>query len=141
VSGLPPLVAADILASLRGLDRITWYDMPASRAPTLCTKLRQLELAGVRLVLGSDSGAPAHLHSRAAWQEIDYWVRECGLDPIVAIRAATHDAAAAMRVEHESGTLTPGKYADIIAVRGDVLRNPALLQRVDIVIRRGQRHR
>jgi imidazolonepropionase-like amidohydrolase len=141
VSGLPPLVAADILASLRRLDRVTWYDMPASRAPTLCTKLRQLELAGVRLVLGSDSGAPAHLHSRAVWQEIDYWVRECGLDPGVAIRAATHDAAAAMRVEHGSGTLTPGKYADIIAVRGDVLRNPALLQRVDIVIRRGQRHR
>ena len=141
VSGLPPLVTADILASLRRLDRVTWYDMPASRAPTLCTKLRQLELAGVRLVLGSDSGAPAHLHSRAAWQEIDYWVRECGLDPMVAIRAATHDAAAAMRVEHESGTLTPGKYADIIAVRGDVLRNPALLQRVDIVIRHGQRHR
>jgi imidazolonepropionase-like amidohydrolase len=141
VAGLPTLVAADILASLRRLDRITWYDMPASRAPTLCTKLRQLELAGVRLVLGSDSGAPAHLHTRAAWQEIDYWVRACGLDPMVAIRAATHDAAAAMRVEHESGTLTPGKYADIIAIRGDVLRNPALLQRVDIVIRHGQRYR
>lgn len=141
VAGLPPLVAADILASLRRLDRITWYDMPAARAPTLCTKLRQLELAGVQLVLGSDSGAPAHLHSRAAWQEIDYWVRSCGLDPLRAIRAATHDAAAAMRVEHESGTLTPGKYADIIAIRGDVLRNPALLQRVDIVIRRGQRYR
>jgi hypothetical protein len=141
VAGLPPLVAADILSSLRRLDRITWYDMPASRAPTLCTKLRQLELAGVRLVLGSDSGAPAQLHSRAAWQEVDYWVRTCGLDPLTAIRAATHDAAAAMRVEHESGTLTPGKYADIIAIRGDVLRNPALLQRVDIVIRHGQRYR
>jgi imidazolonepropionase-like amidohydrolase len=141
VAGLPPLVAADILSSLRRLDRITWYDMPAARAPTLCTKLRQLELAGVRLVLGSDSGAPAQLHSRAAWQEIDYWVRTCGLDPLVALRAATHDAAAAMRVEHESGTITPGKYADIIAIRGDVLRNPALLQRVDIVVRRGQRYR
>jgi imidazolonepropionase-like amidohydrolase len=46
-----------------------------------------------------------------------------------------------MRVEHESGTLSPGKYADVIAVRGDVLRNPALLQRVDLVIRHGRRHR
>ena len=46
-----------------------------------------------------------------------------------------------MRVEHESGTLTPGKYADVVAVRGDVLRNPALLQHVDIVIRRGRRQR
>jgi imidazolonepropionase-like amidohydrolase len=141
VAGLPPLVASDVLASLGSLERLNWYDMPAARAPTLCTKLQQLELARVRLVLGSDSGAPAHLHTRAAWQEIDYWVRECGLDPVLAIQAATHDAAAAMRVEHESGTLVPGMYADIIAIRGDVLRNPALLQHVDIVIRHGQRYR
>lgn len=141
VATLPPLVAADVLSSLVRLDDVTWYDMPASRAPTLCTKLRQLELAKVNLVLGSDAGAPAHLHSRATWQEIDYWVRSCGIDPALAIRAATHDAAVAMRVEHESGTLSAGKYADVIAVRGDVLRHPALLQRVDIVIRRGQRHR
>ncbi len=141
VAGLPPLVAADIRASLRQMERIAWYDMPASRSPTLCGKLLQLRQAGVRLVVGSDSGAPAHLHSRAVWQEIDYWVRGCGIDAMAAIQAATHHAAAAMRVEHESGTLTPGKYADVIAVRGDVLRNPALLQHVDIVIRRGQRHR
>lgn len=141
IAGMPPLVAADVLASLRSLERIGWYDMPAARAPTLCTKLRQLDEAGVLLVIGSASGAPAHLHTRAVWQEIDYWVRSCGLDPARAIQAATHDAAVVMRVEHESGTLTPGKYADVIAVRGDVLRNPALLQRVDIVIRHGQRHR
>lgn len=138
---LPPLVATELRSSLARLDAITWYDMPASRAPTLCTKLRQLELAKVSLVIGSDAGAPAHLHSRATWQEIDYWVRVCGIDPVVAIRAATHDAAAALRVEHESGTLSAGKYADVIAVRGDVLRHPALLQHVDLVIRRGQRHR
>ena len=140
-AGLPPLVAVDVLASLRSLDRIGWYQRPAARAPTLCTKLRQLQQSGVRLVLGSDSGAPAHLHTRAAWQEIDYWVRVCGVDPLVAIQAATHDPAAAMRVEHESGTISPGKYADVIAVRGDVLRNPALLQRVDVVIRHGRRQR
>ena len=141
VATLPPLVAADVLSSLRRLDQVTWFDMPATRAPTLCTKLRQLELAGVNLVIGSDSGAPAHLHSRATWQEIDFWVRACGIDPAAAIRAATHDAAVAMRAEHESGTLSAGKYADVIAVRGDALRHPALLQRIDIVIRRGQRHR
>jgi len=141
VAGLPPLVAADLRDSLRRLDRVTWYDMPAARAPTLCDKLRQLRDAGVRLVIGTDAGAPAHLHTRAVWQEVDYWVRTCGFDPMAALVAATHDAAAAMRAEHESGTLTPGKYADVIAVRGDVLRNPALLQHVDLVVRRGQRHR
>lgn len=140
VEGLPPLVVADVRSSLRQLERVTWYDMPATRAPTMCTKLQQLRQAGVQLVIGTDSGAPAHLHSRAVWQEIDYWVRACGVDAATAIRAATHAAAAVMRQEHESGTITPGKYADVIAVRGDVLRNPALLQHVDIVVRRGRRH-
>ncbi len=141
VAGLPPIVVADLLGPISRFEGSGWYDMPAVRAPALCGKLRQLDAAGARLVLGSDSGAPAHLHSRATWQEIDAWVRECGLDPKRAIQAATHDAAAAMRVEHLSGTISPGKAADIIAVRGDLLRHPALLQRVDLVIHRGLRHR
>ena len=39
------------------------------------------------------------------------------------------------------GTVTPGKYADIIAVRGDVMRYIALLQRVDVVIKHGIRYK
>ena len=37
--------------------------------------------------------------------------------------------------------MSPGKYADIIAVRGDVLRYIDLLQRVDIVVKRGTRYK
>ena len=138
---LPPLVAADILGSLADLDRVTWYEMPTVRARTACAKLRQLDDAGLRLLLGSDAGAPGHLHSRATWQEVDFWVSRCGMPVERAIQAATHDAALAMGVGHESGTLAPGKYADVIAVRGDLLRHPDLLQFVDIVIRRGRRVR
>ncbi len=46
-----------------------------------------------------------------------------------------------MGVSDEVGTVSPGKYADIIAVRGDVLRHIALLQDVDIVIKHGRRYR
>lgn len=141
IEQLPPLVAADILGSLSNLERLNAFEMPAIKAPSLCTKLRQLEDAKLTLLLGSDAGAPAHLHSRATWQEIDFWVRQCGMPVLRAIQAATHDAAAAMGVGHEAGTIAPGKFADIIAVRGDVLRNPGLLQSVDIVIKRGRRVR
>ena len=75
------------------------------------------------------------------WQEVDFWVRDCGMPVERAIQAATHDAAMAMGVGHESGTIAPGKYADVIAVRGDLLRHPDLLQSVDIVIKRGRRVR
>ena len=46
-----------------------------------------------------------------------------------------------MRKEREVGTISPGKYADIIAVRGDVLRYINLLQRVDLVVKRGTRYK
>jgi imidazolonepropionase-like amidohydrolase len=138
---LPELVATDIRGSLASLDRIAAAELSAARAGTLCEKLRQLDEAKVLLLLGSGAGAPGHLHSRATWQEIDFWVRQCGIPPIRAIRAATHDAATSMGVGHESGAISPGKIADIIAVRGDVLRDPGLLQSVDIVIKLGRRVR
>jgi hypothetical protein len=47
----------------------------------------------------------------------------------------------AMRKEREVGTISPGKYADIIAVKGDVLRYITLLQRVDIVVKHGTRYK
>ena len=53
---------------------------------------------------------------------------------LTTIRAATYWPAVAMRKEREVGTISPGKYADIIAVRGDVLRHIALLSDVDVVV-------
>ena len=64
-----------------------------------------------------------------------------GIDPMTTIRAATYWPAVAMKVDSEVGTVSPGKYADIIAVRGDVLRNISVLSRVDVVIRHGIRHK
>jgi hypothetical protein len=135
---LPELVAADVKGSLAAIG--TTPPDPAA-AQALCGKLRQLDEAKVLLLLGSGAGDPAHLHSRATWQEIDFWVRDCNLPAVRAIRAATHDAATAMGVGHESGAISPGKIADVIAVRGDVLRNPGLLQSVDIVVKSGRRVR
>jgi hypothetical protein len=135
---LPELVAADVKGSLAGLSSAL---AEPGAAPGLCEKLRQLDEAKVLLLLGSGAGEAGHLHSRATWQEIDFWVRDCGLPAVRAIRAATHDAATAMGVGHESGAISPGKIADVIAVRGDVLRNTGLLQSVDVVIKRGRRVR
>jgi imidazolonepropionase-like amidohydrolase len=133
LAALPDLIAADIKGSLAAL--------PPADPAGLCDKLRQLDEAKVLLLVGSGAGAPGHLHSRATWQEIDFWVRDCGIPAVRAIRAATHEAATAMGVGHESGAISPGKIADVIAVRGDALRDPGLLQDVDIVIKRGRRVR
>ena len=140
-AGLPVLVAADVKGSLASLDRVAPPALSAARAASACERLKQLDTGKALLLVGSDAGSPGHLHARATWQEIDFWVRQCGIPAIRAIRAATHDAATAVGAGHETGAISPGKIADVIAVRGDVLRNPALLQSVDIVVRRGRRVR
>jgi imidazolonepropionase-like amidohydrolase len=56
-----------------------------------------------------------------------------------AIRAATWWPAVFHGVSDRVGTIEPGRIADIIAVRGDVLRHIALLSSVDIVIKGGRR--
>jgi imidazolonepropionase-like amidohydrolase len=62
------------------------------------------------------------------------------VDPIEAIRSATYWPTVMMKKDHEVGTISEGKYADMIAVRGNVLRYIDLLQRVDLVIKLGRRN-
>lgn len=135
--GLPPEVIDDIAASLRNWDRLPYFQLTPQRRPTLARKFEQLRDAGVVLLVGTDSGIPGNFHSQSTWQELEVWVNRLGVEPMEAIRAATYWPAVAMGVEEDYGTVTPGKYADIIAVRGDVLRHINLLYTVDVVVKHG----
>ena len=137
--GLPKDIVDDIRKSVEHPERLDYFRATPSRRPTLARKFQQLREAGVTLLIGTDSGIPMKFHSGSTWRELDAWVNLLGVDAMTTIRAATFWPAAAMRKEREVGTISPGKYADIIAVKGDVLRYIALLQRVDIVMKRGAR--
>ncbi|HUE84481.1 MAG TPA: amidohydrolase family protein [Vicinamibacterales bacterium] len=137
--GLPKEIVDDIRRSLEHPGRLDYFRATPSRRPTLARKFQQLREAGVTLLVGTDSGIPMKFHSGSTWRELDAWVNILGVDAMTTIRAATYWPAVAMKKEREVGTISPGKYADIIAVRGDVLRYIALLQRVDMVMKRGIR--
>ncbi|MFH6605170.1 amidohydrolase family protein [Maribacter algicola] len=139
--GLPDSVITDIKNSIAHPDRLPYFQLTPSRKPTLETKIKQLLDAGVVLMIGTDSGIPMKFHSQSTWNELDVWVNEFGIDPMYAIRGATYWPALWMGVADEVGTVTPGKYADIIAVDGDVLRYISLLQDVDMVIKHGKRYK
>jgi imidazolonepropionase-like amidohydrolase len=139
--GLTPEIIADIRQSIAHPDRLPYFQLTPSRRPTLFRKFQQLREAGVVMLIGTDSGIPMKFHSQSTWKELDAWVNILGVDSMTAIRAATYWPSLAMKVDREVGTVTPGKYADIIAVRGDVLRYITLLQRVDMVIKRGHRYK
>jgi imidazolonepropionase-like amidohydrolase len=115
--------------------------MVPARGPTLARKFQQLRESGVVLLVGTDSGVPGLFHSDSTWRELDTWVNRFGVPPMEAIRAATYWPAVQMGVIDRVGTVSPGKRADVIAVRGDVLRNMNLLADVDLVIKGGVRYR
>lgn len=139
--GLPDSVIADIRQSFAHPDRLPYFQLTPSRRPTLQTKVQQLLDAGVVLLVGTDSGIPMKFHSQSTWNELDVWVNEFGIDPMYAIRSATYWPALWMGVADQVGTITPGKYADIIAVDGDVLRYISLLQDVKMVLKHGTRYK
>lgn len=140
-AGLTPDIIKDITASIAHPDRLPYFQLTPIRRPTLRRKFDQLREAGVVMLVGTDSGIPMKFHSSSTWRELDAWVNILGVDPMAAIRGATYWPSVAMKVERDVGTITPGKYADIIAVKGDVLRYIALLQRVDLVIKHGERYK
>jgi len=137
--GLPQSIVDDIKQSLKQPGQLSYYQITPMRRPTLARKIAQLSESGVVLLIGTDSGIPMNFHSQTTWRELDAWVNGFGIDPMVAIRAATYWPSVAMKVSDQVGTVSEGKYADIIAVRGDVLRHIDLLQNVDIIIRHGKR--
>jgi len=137
--GLPQSIVDDIKQSLKNPGQLSYYQITPLRRPTLARKIAQLQESGVVLLIGTDSGIPMNFHSQTTWRELDAWVNTFNIDPMTTIRAATYWPSVAMKVSDQVGTVTEGKYADIIAVRGDVLRHIDLLQNVDIVIRHGKR--
>jgi imidazolonepropionase-like amidohydrolase len=60
------------------------------------------------------------------------------MTPRDALVAATKGGPALMDLSSETGTLDPGKSADLIAVEGDPLTDPTAVQRVDYVMVKGQ---
>jgi imidazolonepropionase-like amidohydrolase len=137
--GLPDSIIADIKGSIRYPGRMGYFQLTPIRKPTLERKVNQLKAAGVVLMIGTDSGIPMKFHCQSTWNELDVWVNEFGFDAMYAIKAATYWPAKSMGVDADYGTIAEGKYADIIAVKGDVLRYISLLQDVDMVIKHGKK--
>jgi imidazolonepropionase-like amidohydrolase len=91
--------------------------------------------AGVKIAAGTDTGAPLVPHNSVR-REMELLVR-LGFMPAAAIEAATRVAAEAMRLDHVVGTLTPGRYADLIAVGGNPTQDIAALYDLRLVVKGG----
>jgi imidazolonepropionase-like amidohydrolase len=94
---------------------------------------RKAVAAGVRIAYGTDSGVYPHgLNAR----QLTYMVRY-GMTPMQAIHSATLSAAQLMGWDDRVGSLTPGKFADIIAVEGDAVAELGRVEKVAFVMKGG----
>ncbi|HKC64895.1 MAG TPA: amidohydrolase family protein [Pyrinomonadaceae bacterium] len=114
-------------------DDSTWEFFERLRSHNL-ENLRRAKRAGVWIISGSDAVAGVHGHNA---REIE-WLVKAGLSPLEAIRAATIDAAKLLGMEDRIGEIKEGKLADIIAIKGDPLRDINSLEQVQFVMKNGQ---
>jgi imidazolonepropionase-like amidohydrolase len=89
--------------------------------------------AGVRIGFGTDAGIYPHGDNA---RQFAYMVKY-GMTPLDAIRAATISSAASLGRSQELGSIAPGKFADLVAVKGDPLEDIERLRHVAGVIKQG----
>ena len=89
---------------------------------------------GVKIGFGTDSGVYPHgLNARQFAYMVKY-----GMTPMQAIRSATLEAATLVKREKDVGSLSPGHFADMIAVSGDPLTDVRVLESIEGVIKNGR---
>jgi imidazolonepropionase-like amidohydrolase len=89
--------------------------------------------AGVKMAFGTDSGVYPHGWNARQFAHMVKW----GMTPMQAIQAATIEAANLIGWNDKVGTVSPGAYADLIAVAGNPLADIAELERVMFVMKAG----
>ncbi len=89
--------------------------------------------AGVKVAFGTDAGIYPHGDNGRQFRTMVQW----GMTPAAAIRAATSDAAELLG-RKDVGVLAPGRYADLIAVSGEPLKDVRALEHVRFVMKGGK---
>ncbi len=94
-----------------------------------------LSSRGVQIIAGTDAGIDNCPHG--AYVCGLEALAEAGLPARDVLDAATLRAARALGVDDRTGSIEPGKDTDLIAVRGDPLRDISALHQVELVVARG----
>lgn len=95
---------------------------------------RALHIPGLKIVYGTDAVAGAHGHNA---EDFTYRVRDSGVDPMAAMVSANSLGAQALNMADQIGSIAPGLQADIIALKGDPLKDIAAVRQVVFVMKGG----
>ncbi|HET9818442.1 MAG TPA: amidohydrolase family protein [Rhodanobacteraceae bacterium] len=115
-----------------------WYPPQVARkalevGPRIMDTAGKAYKAGVKIAFGTDAGVYPHGENA---QEFVY-MTEAGIPPMYAIQAATTHAATLLKHSKDFGSITAGKYADVVAVPGNPLDDISVMKKVDFVMKAG----
>lgn len=134
---LVPTVLAGV--TVTGWTNEPWLPAP-SRAkaaivgPLMVDMLRRAHEGGVNIAYGTDTGVSRHGDNA---KEFALMV-QAGFTPEEAIRAATVVAAEHVQMSKDIGTLETGKFADLVAVSSDPLKDIQVLESIEFVMKGGE---
>lgn len=95
---------------------------------------RKAVQAGVKIAFGTDAGVYPHGWNAKQFAKMVEW----GMTPMGAIQASTVSNADLFGWSDRIGSITAGKFADIVAVEGDPLKNISILEKIDFVMKGGK---
>lgn len=132
---VPTIIAGEFVM---GKAKEGWYPPQVARkamevGPRIMATAGKAYKAGVKIAFGTDAGVYPHGENA---QEFVYMV-QAGIPPMYAIQAATMHAAELLKHEKDFGSVSAGKYADVVAVPGNPLNDIALMKKVDFVMKAG----
>ena len=115
-----------------------WYPPQVARkamevGPKIMATAGKAYKAGVKIAFGTDAGVYPHGENA---QEFVYMV-QAGMPPMFTIQAATMHAAQLLKHDKDLGSVTAGKYADLVAVPGNPLEDISLMKQMDFVMKAG----
>ena len=122
-----PEAAAHLPAWMTAKGRSAWEALQRS--------IRLAVAGGVKIALGTDAGVDPHGQNA---REFELLVTVGGMTPQQAIQAGTLNAATLLGMEHDVGSIEPGKFADFVAVPGDPLADITRLQHPAFVMKAGE---
>jgi imidazolonepropionase-like amidohydrolase len=105
----------------------------AAIGPQIAGTVARAYKAGVKIAFGTDAGVYPHGQNAGEFALLV----KAGVPPMAAIQAATINAAQLLKHDKDLGSLSAGKYADVVAVPGNPLDDITLLQTPSFVMKQG----
>lgn len=101
--------------------------------PQIMKTVARAYQGGVKFAYGTDAGVYPHGQN---WEDFIYLVK-AGLPPAYTLQMATINAAELLGHQDELGSVSPGKYADLVAVPGNPLDDISVMSKVNFVMKAG----